>query len=95
VNDIRVVIRAFANVRATLGAQMEISLAPGRTLGDLLKVLSQGREGFREQAFDSDGNLSEGIDIVINGRNVGNARNLAMELHDGDQVYVFPSLSGG
>lgn len=94
-SDIRVIIRSFANFRAILGAQTEVTLAPGRTLGDLLNDLSDRHEGFREQVFDPEGRLSEGVEIIINGSNIGNAQNLAIELHDGEQVFLFPSLSGG
>lgn len=95
VNDITVVVRAFADFRAILGAQTEVMLAQGRTVRDLLEVLSENHNGFREKVFDSEGRLSEGIDIIINGRNVGHTLNLTAELQDGDQVFFFPPLSGG
>ena len=95
VNDISVVVRAFADFRAILGAQTEVMLAQGRTVRDLLEVLSESHNGFREKVFDSEGRLSEGIDIIINGRNVGYTKSLPAELQDGDQVFFFPPLSGG
>jgi MoaD family protein len=95
VNDITVVVRAFADFRAILGARTEVMLAQGRTIRDLLDVLSKRHSRFREKAFDSEGRLGEGIDIIVNGRNVGHAKNLTAELQDGDQVFFFPPLSGG
>jgi len=62
---------------------------------DLLEVLSEKHSRFREKVFDSEGRLSEGIDIIINGRNVGHSQNLTAELQAGDQVFFFPPLSGG
>ncbi|MBN2439321.1 MAG: MoaD family protein [Deltaproteobacteria bacterium] len=94
-NDITVIVRAFADFRAILGAQTEVMLAPGRTIRDLLELLSKEHSSFREKVFDSDGRLSEGIDIIINGRNVGHTQNLTVELQDGDQVFFFRPLSGG
>ena len=94
-NDITVVIRAFADFRVMLSPQTEVMLAQGGTVRDLLEVLSEKHHGFREQVFDPEGRLSEGVEIIINGRNIGNAQNLAVELHDGDQVFLFPSLAGG
>ena len=94
-SDITVVIRAFADFRVMLGAQTEVMLAQGGTVRDLLEVLSDRYDGLREKVFDSEGRLSEGVEIIINGRNIGNAQNPAIELHDGDQVFLFPSLAGG
>jgi sulfur-carrier protein len=93
--DINVFVRAFADFRAILGARTEVALAQRRTVRDLLEVLSESHNGFREKVFDSEGRLSEGIDIIINGRNVGHNKNLTTELQDGDQVFFFPPLSGG
>jgi MoaD family protein len=95
VNDITVVVRAFADFWVILGAQTAVMLAQGRTVRDLLEVLSESHNGFREKVFDSEGRLSEGMDIIINGRNVGHTQNLTAELQDGDQVFFFPHLSGG
>jgi molybdopterin synthase sulfur carrier subunit len=95
VNDIIVVVRAFADFRAILGAQTEVMLAQGRTVRDLLEVLSERHNSFRKKVFDSEGRLSEGIDIIINGRNIGHTQNLMAELQDGDQVFFFSPLSGG
>lgn len=94
-NDITVMVRAFADFRTILGAQTEVMLAQGRTVRNLLEVLSESHKGFREKAFDCEGRLSEGIDIIINGRTVGHTRNLTVELQDGDLVSFFPPLSGG
>jgi len=38
VNDITVVVRAFADFRVILGAQTAVILAQGRTVRDLLEV---------------------------------------------------------
>ena len=93
--DITVVVRAFADFRVILGAQTEIMLAQGRTIRDLLELLSERHDSFRKKAFDSEGRLSEEIDIIVNGRNVGHTQNLTAELQDGDQVFFFSPLSGG
>jgi MoaD family protein len=93
--EIKIVVRAFADFRAILGARTEIALAQGRTIMDLLEVLSEKHSRFREKVLDSEGRLSEGIDIIVNGRNVGHSKNLTAELQDGDQVFFFPPMSGG
>lgn len=94
-NDITVVVRAFADFRAILGSQTEVTLAQGRSVRDLLGVLSENHNSFREKVFDSEGRISEGIHIIINVRNVGHTQNLTAELQDGDQVFFFSPLSGG
>ncbi|MBN1547580.1 MAG: MoaD family protein [Syntrophaceae bacterium] len=94
-SDIVVNVRAFAHFRDILGAKKPVVLAQGHSVRDLLEVLSEINTDFREKAFDSQGRLSNEIYIIINGRNVGHTRNLKMELQDGDQVFIFPPLSGG
>ena len=95
VKDIAVVVRAFADFRTVLGAQTKLILTQGQTVGDLLEILSENHGGLREKLFDSAGGLGEGIDIVVNGRNIGRTGDLTRELQDGDQVFFFPPLSGG
>jgi len=79
----KVVVRFFARFREELGAnQVELSLADGATLTDILNCLFKG---------DPPGHLL----IAINGQLVGGADLSRIRLKDGDVVDVMPPASGG
>jgi MoaD family protein len=89
----RVSVKMFATVREAAGTSEcvleaadlgELVSKLGRSLGPALsKLLSQ---------LDSD---PEGLVILINGLNVDRGSRTKMKLRDGDDVAVFPPVSGG
>ncbi|HOG17264.1 MAG: ThiS family protein [Syntrophaceae bacterium PtaU1.Bin231] len=93
--DITVEVRAFADFRSVLGARTKVVLSEGQTVKDLLEVLFERHDGLREKILDSEGRPGEGVDIILNGRNVGYTKDLTVKLRDGDQIFFFPPLSGG
>jgi len=78
-----VVVKLFARFREELGAgQVELPLADGATLADILNRVFKG-------------DPPEHFLIAINGRLVGEADLSRIRLKDGDVVDVMPPASGG
>jgi molybdopterin synthase sulfur carrier subunit len=89
----KVTVRMFATVREASGTDSieleaesvsEALSILGRKLGPLVKKLLAG--------FDSE---PEKIVILINGKNPGYSRALSRILSDGDEIALFPPVSGG
>ena len=79
----KVVVKLFARFREELGAgQVELPLADGATLADILNRVFKG-------------DPPEHFLIAINGRLVGEADLSRIRLKDGDVVDVMPPASGG
>ncbi len=77
------VVKLFARFREELGAgQVELPLADGATLADILNRVFKG-------------DPPEHFLIAINGRLVGEADLSRIRLKDGDVVDVMPPASGG
>ncbi len=93
--ELTVEVRAFADFRSVLGARTKVVLVQGQTVKDLLEILSERHSGLRQKIFDSEGRLGEGVDIILNGRNIGYTKDLTVKLRDGDEIFFFPPLSGG
>jgi MoaD family protein len=94
-SNIIITVRAFANFQSIWGAQKNIIITQGQTVRDLLEILFEKHSDFRTEVFNFKGQLSEHIDIIINGRTIGHTTELTTKLQDGDQVFIFPALSGG
>ena len=90
-----VTIRAFADYRGIIGKDMELVLAEGKTIGDLLAELGDRRPALRQEMFAPTGKLKEFINIFINGRNIAFLDDMATTLVDGDTVALFPPVAGG
>ena len=88
-------IRAFADFRNDLGAETELSVAEGTTVRNLLLRLAEDRRGFAKRIFDPEGELSEDVELLIQGRNVRFLGGLETVLREGDCLFFFPHLSGG
>jgi molybdopterin synthase sulfur carrier subunit len=89
----KVTVKMFATVREAAGR--DIVMLDAKDVSDVLKRLGETQgPSFRlllgELASDPDK-----IVILINGRNPGHSRALTQKLSDGDEVALFPPVSGG
>jgi len=84
-------VRMYATVRECSGtSEMDID---ADSIGDLLRKLSS-RFGASFSALVSSRRADEGIVILHNGRNIG-ATKPDVALSQGDEVCIFPPVSGG
>ena len=89
------VVRFFASIRNITGVK-EIEWAEAvRTLGDLLRLLSDryGPE-FRRWVFEGEG-LGGSVMVVVNGNDARHQAGLATELVPTDVVSILPMMAGG
>ena len=66
--------------------------ATGTTLGEVLDDLERRFAGIRFRLVDEQDRLRPHVRFFVNG---ADARDVAMPLRDGDEVYIVGALSGG
>ncbi|QSG03301.1 ubiquitin-like small modifier protein 1 [Natranaeroarchaeum sulfidigenes] len=78
------------------GKHVEVDIGPGDTVGDALDALLAEHEALESRVLTDEGELREHINILRNGSNVGtNGDGLDATLDDGDELALFPPVSGG
>ena len=76
------------------GKEVQVDVDPGDTVGDALDALLEPRPELRERVLD-DGTLRDHVNLLRNGTNVATQDGLATELERGDELALFPPVSGG
>jgi molybdopterin synthase sulfur carrier subunit len=90
-----VTIRFFAQFSELLGTDISTDPSSGDTLGDLIKqVASKNKEGY-DAIFDENGTFREFVIIMRNGKRLDTAHADNVRVTDGDEIAVFPPVSGG
>lgn len=73
--------------------KLEIEWASGKTLKDLIDLLSQRYSPqFKSELLDSEGNLEYSYRVFINGQA---ASGLATPIQDGAEVHILAAMGGG
>ncbi|OPY44398.1 MAG: Small archaeal modifier protein 1 [Methanosaeta sp. PtaU1.Bin016] len=88
-------VRAFASIREILGRELELDLRAGSTLRELLEGLASTNRRFKEAAFEESGQLRDWVQIMINRKMIDPLQALEAELHEGDEIAIFPPVAGG
>ncbi len=89
--------RLFANLAETAGTKrVTVEAGPGDTLGDALDQLLEIHPDLEEEVFDEDGDVRDHIRMLRNDQNPFVADDgLETELEEGDELAMFPPVSGG
>ena len=87
-------VKAYAKLKQLSQAETEINLKTDSTLEDLFNSEHFSKK-LLEQIIDKSGNIRPSILILRNGRNIMLSRGLQTKLEDGDNLSLFPSMSGG
>jgi molybdopterin synthase sulfur carrier subunit len=90
----KIIVKPFANFREILGRELEIELKDGSTVRDLLKVLALENERLKKEAFDESGKLKDYV-LLMKNRKMVDRDSLDVPLAQGDEVAIFPPVSGG
>ncbi|WP_049969595.1 ubiquitin-like small modifier protein 1 [Haladaptatus cibarius] len=88
--------KLFADL-AELAGDKEISVdaESGDTVEDALSDLLEPRPELENRVLDDDGHLRDHINVLRNGTNVFSEEGLETELESGDELALFPPVSGG
>lgn len=88
----KVRVRFFANFREfTKTSELEIE---GLTIREVLGIVTKKFQGLENILFKN-GNLQPYVNIFLNGENVLESGGLDMPLQQGDEIAIFPPVSGG
>jgi molybdopterin synthase sulfur carrier subunit len=87
--------KLFADLAEIAGDRIvEVEASPGDTVGDALDALLDAHPDLRERVLD-DGTVADHINVLRNGRSVHHDDGLATTLETGDELALFPPVSGG
>lgn len=88
--------KLFADLAEVGGdRRVDVAVDSGDTVGDALDALLADRPALRERVLTDDGDVQDHINLLRNGRNVARADGLETELEAGDELAMFPPVSGG
>ena len=83
--------RLFADLAETAGGREHtVDVDSGGTVGDALHALVAACDGLGERVLDGDA-LADDVNLMQNGTPTG----LDSELADGDELAMFPPVTGG
>lgn len=88
-------VKLFANLREI--AQTSSLSLTGETVKDILFFLTEQYPGLRDLIFETgaEPELCGYINVFLNGNNIKHMEGLDTILKDGDEMGVFPPVSGG
>ena len=85
-------VRFFANFREfTKTSELEIE---GDTVQEILERICEKFKGLEKILF-KDGKIQPYVNIFLNGENLSESDGLDKSLHQGDEIAIFPPVSGG
>jgi len=88
--------KLFADLAEVAGDRaIRVDVDPGATVGDALDELLDSRPALRERVLDDSGAVADHINVLRNGENVHTADGLDTTLEAGDELALFPPVSGG
>jgi molybdopterin synthase sulfur carrier subunit len=88
--------KLFADLAEVGGDRhVEVEVPAGATVGDALDALIDDRPALADRALTEDGDLRRHVNVLRNGENVRNLDGLDTELDAGDELALFPPVSGG
>ncbi|HKL28738.1 MAG TPA: ubiquitin-like small modifier protein 1 [Natrialbaceae archaeon] len=88
--------KLFADLAERAGdKRISVDADPGDTVGDALEALLDDYPDLRERVMDGD-EVADHINVMRNGTNVFvRGKGLDTELESGDELALFPPVSGG
>jgi len=91
----KVRIRFFARFRELLGTDINAEPAAGMVLAALIRdIARKNREGY-QAIFDEQGSFRGFVILMQNGKRIEAADAEKAVVADGDEIAVFPPVSGG
>ncbi len=91
----QVKVRAFAQLRETLGGERLVEIPDGATMKRLLTVIGGVSEMGRAALFEESGELKGHVILMRNGKRVRKTEIDTLALTEGDEIALFPPVAGG
>lgn len=88
--------KLFADLAEVAGADVvAVDVSEGATVDDALAALLERHPDLESRVLDDEGELREHLNVLRNGQSVRAGEGLATELEAGDELALFPPVSGG
>ena len=88
--------KLFADLAEVGGdRRIEVDVGDDETVGDALDALLADRPALEDRVLTEDGDVREHINILRDGENVRRDAGLDTTLEAGDELALFPPVSGG
>jgi len=88
--------KLFADLAEVAGdREIRVDVDPGSSVGDALDELFDARPALRDRVLDDAGEVADHINVLRNGESVHAAEGLETRLEAGDELALFPPVSGG
>jgi len=87
-------VKAFASFREMLGSEQELNLPGTASTETVLAALARSNQRFAKEAFDTPGRLKDHVWLMRNRRRIG-PDSMKEALEEGDEIVIFPPVSGG
>ena len=87
--------KLFADIAEIAGDRVvDVDVSAGDTVGDALDELLATHPALRDRILE-DGTVADHINVLHNGRNVYHEDGLETTVDTGDELALFPPVSGG
>ncbi|NIP33605.1 MAG: MoaD/ThiS family protein, partial [Thermoplasmata archaeon] len=75
--------------------QIDVALADGATIRDLINRLVELRPVLADRLLDEDGNIPPSVNVFVNGRDIRDLGGLDANVTPDDEVTILPPAAGG
>jgi molybdopterin synthase sulfur carrier subunit len=90
------VVRLYASLRELGGERdIDVALADGATVRDLLNRLVELRPVLAQRLLDEDGDIPRFVNVFVNGRDIRHLSGLDTPVMPDDEVTILPPAAGG
>jgi molybdopterin synthase sulfur carrier subunit len=88
--------KLFADLAEVAGdREIPVDVDDGATVGDALEALFEARPALRDRVLDDSGGVADDINVLRNGESVRADDGLETPVAAGDELALFPPVSGG
>lgn len=88
--------RLFADLAETAGTRrVPVETDGVETVGQALDALLSSHPALRERVLDEEGELADHVNVLVNGEGVHTRQGMETTVQSGDELALFPPVSGG